>query len=353
MTTGLARGMSPNARGALMGLLAFGLFATHDAIIKGLGGTYAPFQIVFFSVLLSFPLTTLYLMRDPSEGNLIPRHPWWVIARTVAVVATAVCAFYAFSVLPLAQAYAILFASPLLITVLSIPILGETVRLRRWAAVAAGLVGVMIVLRPGSLELGLGHAAALVAACGGAFGAVVVRRIGREERPVVLLLYPMVANFVLMACLMPVVYQPMPIADLGAMAAVAGLGFCATLAVILAYQVGDSSVVAPMQYSQIVWATAYGAIFFGETPDIFTALGAAVVIGSGLYILFRESRVSEIAPVMSGRGRIDTGTVPRMGRPRETLPEPRGRAPGQEAVRRATMQAPPGRGGLANLRRPE
>lgn len=351
MSAGLARGLTPNARGALLGLLAFGIFATHDALIKGLGDTYAPFQIVFFSVLLSFPLTTLYLMRDPTGGNLIPRHPWWMMARTAAVVATGVCAFYAFTVLPLTQAYAILFASPLVITVLSIPILGETVRLRRWAAVAAGLVGVMIVLRPGAVELGLGHAAALVAAFGGAFGAVVVRRIGRDERPVVLMLYPMVANFVLMACLMPAFYRPMPLADLGAMAAVAGLAFCATLAVILAYRTGDSSVVAPMQYSQILWATIYGAAFFGETPDGYTVLGATVVIGSGLYILFREGKVSDVAPVLSGRGRIDTGTTPRLGR--RAAPEPAGRAPGQDAVRRATMHAPPGRGGLANLRRPE
>ena len=351
MSGGPARGPSPDVRGALLGLAAFGIFAAHDAIIKGLGGTYSPFQIVFFSVLFSFPLTTIYLMRDLSEGNLIPHHPWWILSRTAAVVGTAVGAFYAFSVLPLTQVYAILFASPLLITVLSIPILGETVRLRRWAAVGAGLAGVLIVLRPGTVELGLGHAAALLAAVGAAYGAVVVRRIGREERPVVLMLYPMVANFVLMACLMPLVYEPMPLGDLAAMAAVAGLAFCATLAVILAYRVGDSSVVAPMQYSQIVWATLYGAVFFDETPDRYTVLGAAVVIGSGLYILFREARVSAVAPVLSGRGRIDTGTTPRMGR--RGAPEPRGRAPGQDAVRRATLQAPPGRGGLANLRRPE
>ena len=152
---------------------------------------------------------------------------------------------------------------------------------------------------------------------------------------------------------MPLVYVPMPLGDLGAMAAVAGLGFCAMLAVIGAYRLGDPSVVAPMQYSQIVWATAYGALFFGETPDAFTALGAAIVVGSGLYILFREGRVSQHAPVLSGRGRFETGTTPRLGRPRGALPEPHGRAAGLDAVRRSSMRAPPGRGGLANLRRPE
>ena len=349
--------MTGNVRAALLGLAAYGIFATHDAIIKDLGERYAPFQILFFSVLLSFPLTTLYLMRDPVEGNLLPRHPWWMAARTAAVATTGVCAFYAFSVLPLAQAYAIIFASPMLITVLSIPVLGETVRLRRWLAVGAGLVGVIVVLRPGAVELGLGHAAALAAACGGAFAAVVVRRIGREERPVVMLLYPMVANFTLMACLMPVVYEPMPLGDLGAVAAVAGLAFAAMLLIIAAYRTGDPSVVAPMQYSQIVWATAYGAAFFGETPDAFTVIGAAVVIASGLYILFREGRggTSQTTPVLATRGRFETGTTPRVGammRHRGHLPGPEGRAPGLDAVRRASMKAPPGRGGLANLRRP-
>ena len=350
--------MTRNARAALLGLAAYALFATHDAIIKGLGAHYAPFQILFFSVLLSFPLTTLYLMRDPAEGNLIPRHPWWMAARTAAVAATGVSAFYAFSVLPLAQAYAIIFASPMLITVMSIPILGETVRLRRSLAVGVGLVGVLIVLRPGAVELSLGHAAALAAACGGSFAAVVVRRIGREERPVVMLLYPMVANFTLMACVMPLVYEPMPIGDLAAMGAVAALAFAAMLLVIAAYRTGDPSIVAPMQYSQIVWATIYGAAFFGETPDAFTALGAAVVIGSGLYILFREGRggASQTTPVLSTRGRFETGTTPRVGammRHRGHLPEPHGRAAGLDAVTRASMKAPPGRGGLANLRRPE
>ena len=123
--------MSGNAKGALLALIAFGLFSTHDVFIKTLGAEYSPVQIVFFSVLLSFPLATLMLMRDVEPGTLVPVHPWWVALRTGAVVVTAVSAFYAFSALPLTQTYAILFATPLLITVLSIPILGEQVRLPR------------------------------------------------------------------------------------------------------------------------------------------------------------------------------------------------------------------------------
>src|SRR6056297_1778793 len=156
--------MSGNAKGALLALLAFGIFSTHDVAVKILGGIYSPFQIVFFSVLLSFPLAMVMLMRDARPGTLVPAHPWWLAVRTVAAVITGVSAFYAFSVLPLAQTYAILFATPLLITILAIPVLGEVVRLRRWLAVLVGLAGVLVVLRPGQTDLSPGHLAALVAA---------------------------------------------------------------------------------------------------------------------------------------------------------------------------------------------
>lgn len=124
-------------------------------IVKVLGVSYQPFQILFFSVLFGFPMVMMMLMRDQTEANLIPRHPWWTALRTLAAVATGISVFYAFSVLPLTQTYAIIFASPLIITVLSIPILGETVGWRRWVAVALGLCGVLVVLRPGGPTLGL------------------------------------------------------------------------------------------------------------------------------------------------------------------------------------------------------
>ena len=236
-----------NIRGAGLALAAFALFSSHDVVVKYLGGHYSPVQIVFFSVLLGFPLVSLMLMRDRTDGNLLPSHPWWTALRTAATVITGLSVFYAFSVLPLAQTYAILFAAPLLITVLAIPILGETVRLRRGLAVLAGLVGVLIVLRPGQTDLGLGHLAALTAAVCGALASIIVRKIGQNERSVVLLIYPMMANFILMGCLLPFVYRPMPMIDLGALGVIALLAFVATLLVILAYRSGEAVIIAPMQ----------------------------------------------------------------------------------------------------------
>ncbi|WP_342076556.1 DMT family transporter [Yoonia sp. SS1-5] len=306
--------MSANAKGALFALLAFGVFATHDAVVKILGATYSPIQIVFFSVLLSFPLATVMLMRDVEPGTLVPKHPWWMALRTVAAVVTGVSAFYAFSVLPLAQTYAILFASPLLITVLAIPVLGEKVRLRRWMAVLVGLIGVLVVLRPGQTALSAGHLAALVAAVGGSVASIVVRKIGAEERPVVILLYPMVVNFVVMACALPFVYQPMPIEHLGLLAVIATFAWIASRLVIKAYQVGEAAIIAPMQYSQIIWATGFGLLFFDETIDQATIIGAGIIIASGMYIVLRESRGggSENTPVLRTRSRSETATTPRV-----------------------------------------
>ena len=306
--------MSPNAKGALLALLSFAIFATHDVIVKILGGFYSPFQIVFYSVLLSFPLALIMLMRDATPGTLVPVHPWWLAVRTVAVVATGVSAFYAFSVLPLAQTYAILFAAPLLITILAIPILGERVRLRRWLAVLIGLSGVLIVLRPGQTDLSLGHLAAMVAAVGGSFASIVVRKIGAEERPVVMLIYPMMATFVVMACALPFVYTPMPVAHLGMMGIIAAFAWIAGRLVIAAYQIGEAAIIAPMQYSQIIWASIFGYLFFDEVIDAATGIGASIIIASGLYIVFRESKAgtSENTPVLLTRSRPETGATPRV-----------------------------------------
>ncbi len=300
-----------NLRGVLFALAAFGIFATHDVVVKTLGMRYAPFQIIFFSVLMSFPLVMLMLMRDPTSGHLRPMHPWWIAARMVAAVVTSTSAFYAFSVLPLAQTYSVLFATPLLITVLSIPILGERVGLHRWLAVFIGLAGVIVVLRPGQAPLSLGHVAALAAATSSALASVIIRKIGREERTVVLLIYPMLANFVVMAAVLAFVYVPMPVIDLGMNAVISVLGFSAGLFLIAAYNNGEAAVVAPMQYSQIIWATVLGAWFFDEWPDRMTLIGAAVVILSGLYIVFRESRgtVSTNTPVLRTRSRLELATT--------------------------------------------
>lgn len=307
--------MSPSLRGAFLSLAAFAAYATHDVVVKYLGGTYSAFQTMFFAGLMGFPLVTILLLSDRRESTLIPRHPWWTAIRTVSAVVTGVMGFYAFSVLPMATCYAIFFAMPLFITLMAIPMLGEKVGMRRGVAVIVGLLGVLIVLRPGSGDgFSLGHLAALGAATTGSLSSIIVRKIGRDERSVVLMLYPMVLTFVATGATMPFVYQPMPVEDLALTAVMAFLGMIGALASIAAYRVAAAIIVAPMQYSQIIWAVLYGWLFFNESVDFYTAVGSAVIIASGIYIVLRESTpsISQNRPVLENRSRLEMGTLPRI-----------------------------------------
>lgn len=307
---------SSNLRGALMALLAFGLYSTNDVIIKYLGGTYSPFQTIFFSTVLSFPVMTLMLLSDRTDGNLIPKHPYLAVLRACLIMMNVVVGFYAFSVLPLSEAYPIFFATPILITLLAIPALGERVGIRRGLAVFVGLLGVLVVLRPGSGHLGLGHLAAIAAAVLGSLNAILMRKTGPKERFAVMMLYPMTANFVMSAVALPFVYLPMPIRDLGLLGAMAGIGMVASVFLIGAYRNTPAVVVAPMQYSQIIWATLYGSLIFHEVHDFWTVVGTSIIIASGVYIVLREDKpaVSRMRPVLETPAQFNQGLWPRFAR---------------------------------------
>ncbi|MEP2706296.1 MAG: DMT family transporter [Roseibium sp.] len=305
--------MTTTLRGFGFALLAFAIFSTHDAIIKSLGGSYSVFQIIFFSMLFAFVPMSIIMLADRAVDNFRPHHPWLVLLRSGLAIVAMSCAFYAFTTLPMAEVYALLFATPLLVTALSVPLLGETVRFQRWAAVIVGLIGVMIVLRPGVSDFTLGHAAALVAACASSMASILIRKIGGEERSAVLILYPMTASLIVMSLLMPSVYRPVSLPDLGLMASVGFLSVIAQLCVIFAYRAAPAAVVAPLQYSQMLWATFFGVFFFYETPDFYVALGSVVIISSGMFVVWRESRenVSMRRPVTrTANVRFDTGPSP-------------------------------------------
>ncbi|GGB37164.1 membrane protein [Roseibium aquae] len=300
-------------RGLGIALVGFALYATHDAMIKALGESYSVFQIIFFAMLFAFvPMATIMLF-DRAEANLLPRHPRLVLARAGLSIIAMASAFYAFTALPLAEVYALLFSAPLLITAFSVPFLGEVVRGQRWAAVIFGLCGVLIVLRPGLTEITLGHLAALTAACASALASIVVRKIGGQERSAVLILYPLLVAMGAMAFTLPVVYKPVALADLAVMAAVGFLSVAAQYCMIFGYRSAPAAVIAPAQYSQILWATLFGAVFFAEQPDIFVAIGSAVIIASGVFVVWRESRLNVSArnPVLKTTApRFDAGPQP-------------------------------------------
>lgn len=305
--------MNANVKGIMLSLAGFAIYSTHDVFIKFLGNFYTPFQILFFSVLFSFPLVNLFIVGNPRTGSLWPHHPLQMTLRVLATAVSGFCAFYAFSVLPLPQTYALLFLTPIFITLFSIPVLGERVGIHRGGSVLVGFVGVLIVLQPGTSALTLGHLSGIMAAIGAAVNSLITRKIGQKEKTVVMLLYPMFGNFILMGLFLPFVYVPMPASHLGSIALVSFLGFLAMFCIIGAYKSSNASVIAPMQYSQILWAGLFGGLLFDDKITLSFTLGAVLIIGSGLYIVKREwNQKKSLQPVLgNGNFRPDIGLRPR------------------------------------------
>lgn len=283
-----------------MALLGFAVLAGHDALIKSLPD-YSVFQIGFFSVLFSMVPFTLFLAVSHKEFSLRPNNPRLVAIRCCSILASMLFAFYAFRNLPLAQAYALLFSSPIIITVLAIPVLGEQVKLFRWFAIALGFCGVLIVLGAQTEPLGSGHLAGILCALSGAITAVVTRKIGATESTLTLIVYPMLINLAVCGLALIAVYQPMPGTALFAMCMIGLLAVIGQSALIYAYRNAPAQYIAPFQYSQMVWAVIFGLLFFSEPPDLNVLTGACVIIAAGILIVLREMRVSSNKPILNTR----------------------------------------------------
>jgi S-adenosylmethionine uptake transporter len=277
------------SRGIAFAVLAFAIFSCADAAVKWLSATHSIFQIIFLSTVFAFVPVAALVVREGGMSALRPRHPGLVALRALLLAADMVFVFFAFTRLPLADAYTMLFTTPMLVTALSVPLLGERVGWRRWTAVAVGFGGVLIVLRPGFAELDLGHFAALGSSLLFALSLIVARRIGGCETGSTLLVSMMAALLAVSAPVLPAVYVASSAADLAVLAAIGlfmGLGH---LGLIQALRLAPSAVVAPFHYSQIVWAVVFGFLLFGDRPNAWVIGGSAVIIASGLYILWRET----------------------------------------------------------------
>jgi S-adenosylmethionine uptake transporter len=275
---------SQNLAGAGLGLAAFGAYACYDASAKFLGAGYHPLQIIFAAGTMCMPLLLLYVLLDPATGSLRPRRPGLMALRVAGTLVNFILGVWAFTLLPLAEAYAIFFTMPLFIALLAVPMLGEKIDLTRGLAVLFGLVGVIVALDPSRTTLGWGHAAALVGALVGAMNYVIVRKTGAVERTAVLLVWPLLVLFFVTAATMPFVYLPMPAADLGIAAFMAVALIAGVLLIIAAYRRAPAIVVAPMQYSQIGWAALLGALFFDEAIGLRLMLGMVLVAIAGFVV---------------------------------------------------------------------
>jgi drug/metabolite transporter (DMT)-like permease len=282
---------APALSGPAYALLAYGLMAIGDAAAKAMASRNPPLQIAFLYTISAVGIVALWASRQ-GWNALRPRNPWLVALRATCSVVAGIAGLYAFVKLSLAEAYTLLFMAPVIVTGLSRPVLGEPVGLRRWLAALAGLMGVVIVLRPGFRELGIGHASALAAATAVAVSGLVLRRISNEEARATLTLLPMCAGLLVTTFTLPFVYAPMGAFDLGLCLVVGALVALGQFLLVNAYRASPAAVVAPFHYSQMIWALVLGAVLFGDRPDPWLAVGSTAVIGSGLVLLWLDQRAT-------------------------------------------------------------
>ncbi|MFK0386704.1 DMT family transporter [Agrobacterium sp. NPDC090273] len=276
-------------KGFLLGLFAYASFSWGDATIKSLGSQIGVFQIGFFSILFSGIFIYFSRPRDERWRDFWRMsRPFAVHGRAISGLFAGILGIYAFTTIPLAEAYALIFLSPLFVTVLSAVVLKEDIGPWRWAAVLAGIVGVMLVVRPGFKALELGHVAAIGVAFLAAMTIVLLRSLaGKEKRTSimgVLLTYGLVFNGV---ASVPEFVAP----NLHQILAFAFIGLCTAtgqITLLVATRIAPASQIAPSHYSQILWAVAIGATFFHEYPDATAILGLGVIAASGLLTMIRE-----------------------------------------------------------------
>ena len=284
---------TPNvALGIAYRVMAMACMASLSALVKWCGQRGVPlFEIIFFRNFFAFVPLGIYIWRTTGFEVLRTRRPFGHLARAAVGLTGMMCGFSAVQHLPLTEATAIQFASPLFMTALAALLLHEVVGWRRWAAVAVGFVGVLIMVRPepGHMNL-LGVALALGGALGSAGAMVAIRQITDTERGPTIVFYFTLAGTVL-GLVGSAFGWTMPDRLTLAMLIGAGLvGGVGQLFLTEALRLAPVGVVAPFDYTQLIWATLFGYLVWSELPHLTTVVGALVVAGSGVYILNRELR---------------------------------------------------------------
>ena len=290
--------MTGNLRSILAMLAAMGCFSLMDAVLKTLAGSYPALQVAALRGLASLPLVCAYVLWR-REVHLLLRVRWPLhVLRGVLGIATLALFSFALRELGLAEAYTIFFISPLIITVLAIPVLKETVTLRHWAAIAVGLGGVVVALRPDQdAFFSLGAIAVLVAAAFYAISAIAGRVLSRTDAAVTLVFWTTAMWAVGAGLLAWPSWVPVDPAHGWLMLALSVTGFLGQLAITEAFRHGNASAVAPFEYSALAWAILLDFSIWQIVPDRYTLLGGAIIIGSGIYLIRKEKvRDVTVAP---------------------------------------------------------
>jgi drug/metabolite transporter (DMT)-like permease len=278
-----------NPRAILLFTLSMGLFPVGDTIAKVLTADYPVAQVVWARYLVFLGVITLLMLRQAESRRLFrTRRPGVQILRGICMAVGAYTFVFALSYISVVDTLAILFLSPLMMVMLSIPLLGEKVGLHRWGAVIVGFLGVLIVMRPG---LGVMHWAgsmALIAAATSAFQQILGRKLGSTDHPMTSVFYTALVGFVIASAVVPFDWRP-PAGNFWPLIGVLGLiGAVAHFGVLKALQMAPASLLSPFNYGQIFSGAFTGYLVFGHLPDLWSSVGIVVIVASGLYVYWRE-----------------------------------------------------------------
>ena len=281
-------------RGIGLMCLAFVFFSGLDAVAKLLGQSYPVGQVVWARFAVHAVVAILLIAPYLGERPWRSERPVLQAMRGLLLVAATVANFTALRYLQLAETSAIFFASPLIVAALSMPLLGEHVGPRRWAAIVVGFIGVMIVVRPG---LGLAHWAvglSLLTALIGALYNILSRKLAGADGAHTTQFYTAMVAAVATAPLLTAGWTP-PTAGGWLLMALAGIfGGLGHWLLAVAHSYAPAPILAPFSYTQILWMPLLGYLVFADVPSAWTAAGAAVVVASGLYLLHRERVVKGV-----------------------------------------------------------
>lgn len=283
--------------GVLLALLSYSIYAVGDAITKSFtGSTLSVFQIAFVINLVT--LVILPFVRQPGEkwGDLFKfSHPVLMNARSFLYTASTLCFVFSVTHVPLAETYSLAFLAPIFLTLLSLWVLKEKVAPLRWGLTILSFIGVLIVVRPGFREIGLGHVAAIGVALFSAGANVILRIISTNERQTSIIaingVYQLIAAGLLM---IGNFVWPSPI-ELGLLAFIGLIGGIAQILLIKAMQRTPASHIGPTLYVQILWAIVLGAIFFHEGQDAIGYAGLALLVVAGIAVIFSDGAQARIS----------------------------------------------------------
>jgi drug/metabolite transporter (DMT)-like permease len=282
---------NPASQGIACVLAAWLLFACMDAGSKLLAEDYSIVQILWVRF-VSLVLIAAWLARRRGGSAALRTRNFWLQGLRSALLVVEIGLFIlTITVLPLANAHAILAVTPLIVTALSVPMLGEHVGLRRWSAIGVAFVGVLIILRPG---VGAVHPMALLALlCSVMFALyqILTRIVSRTDPPLTTLFYTALVGVGGLTLIAPFYWTTPDAVGWALFSMVAGLGASGHFLLIKALQLAPASTLQPFSYTILIWATLVGFVVFGNLPDLVTVAGALIITASGIYTFARERRL--------------------------------------------------------------